>query len=36
MYEEAQRLGIRVINVHKGLPQILGPGMSEESHLGQV
>jgi predicted TIM-barrel fold metal-dependent hydrolase len=29
MLEEATRLGLRLINVHKGLPQILGP-MAEE------
>jgi uncharacterized protein len=29
MLEEATRLGLRLINVHKGLPQILGPMASE-------
>ena len=29
MLEEATRLGLRLINVHKGLPQILGPMASD-------
>lgn len=29
MLEEARRLGLRTISVHKGFPQLLGPGASE-------
>lgn len=29
MLQEAERLGIRVVNVHKGLPGLLGPGSEE-------
>lgn len=29
MLEEARRLGLRVINVHKGFPNLLGPGAEE-------
>jgi len=29
MLEEAQRLGLRLVNVHKGFPALLGPGADE-------
>jgi predicted TIM-barrel fold metal-dependent hydrolase len=29
MLEEAQRLGLRLVNVHKGFPGLLGPGADE-------